>query len=466
MKRAAIYLRISRDREGLELGVQRQEQDCRALAEREGYEVVHVYRDNDIGASTLSKKSRPEYEAMLDAARAGDFEIVIAYSNSRLTRRLRELLDLIDLYNAHGTKVVTVVSGSDDLSTADGRMTAQIKGSVDQAEAERMGERIRRAHLQRAQSGTTNHGGRPFGWQDDKATIDNSEAMLIREAVADVLEGIGLRAITRRWNEAGVLTARGNEWDHRALRQLLRAPRLAGWRVHRGEIARDADGLAVRGVWEPILDQDTYDRLQVALSGRAGRSPGRRGARRYLLSGIARCGTCGARMYGSTTPAGHAYTCRKDNGGAGSHNVSVAGVPTDEAVSAVVVARLQGEDLATSTGDASPEFGQSERLEEIPAKIAELMGEYNAGRLSGAVVFPQVAKLESEQADLTVERDRFIAATSVPDMHHVDIDGFPMLNTDRQRLIIEQVLEAVVIAPSRKGAPWDPDRITYVWRQS
>ena len=463
MKPAAIYTRISKDREGLELGVQRQEQDCRALAEREGYEVVRVFSDNDTGASTLSKKKRPDYEEMLAAAKAGDFEVIVAYSNSRLTRRLRELLDLIDLYEDHGTKVVTVVSGSDDLSTADGRMTAQIKGTVDQAEAERMGERIRRAHLQRAQSGTTNHGGRPFGWQEDKVTLDPAETMLIREAAADVLEGIGIRAIAQRWNEAGVTTARGNTWDHRSVRQLLRAPRLAGWRVHRGEIARDGDGIPVRGVWEPILDQDTYDRLQVALSGRAGRSPGRRGARRYLLSGVARCGTCGARMYGSKTPAGHAYICRKDTGASGSHTVSVAGVPTDETVSAVVVARLQGEELATAkASDAA--FEHSDRLEEVPHKIAELMAEYNAGRLSGAVVFPQVAKLEAEQAELSSERDRFIAATAAPDLHHVDIDGFPMLNTDRQRLIIEQVLEAVVVAPSRKGAQWDPDRITYVWR--
>jgi DNA invertase Pin-like site-specific DNA recombinase len=61
VKRAAIYTRISRDKEGTELGVQRQEQDCRALAERDGLQVVRVYTENDIGASTLSKKRRPEY---------------------------------------------------------------------------------------------------------------------------------------------------------------------------------------------------------------------------------------------------------------------------------------------------------------------------------------------------------------------------------------------------------------------
>ena len=464
MKRAAVYTRISRDKEGLELGVQRQEEDCRALAAREGYEVVRLYRDNDIGASTLSKKRRPEYDEMITDARAGNFDAIVAYSNSRLTRRLRELLDLIDLYNDHGVKIVTVVSGSDDLSTADGRMTAQIKGSVDQAEAERMGERIRRAHLQRAQDGTTNHGGRPFGWQPDKVTLHPAESEMIREAAADMLNGLGLRAIVRRWNGAGVTTARGHEWDHRALRQLLRAPRLAGWRVHRGKIATDAEGRPVRGVWEPVMDQDTFDRLQVALSGRVGRSPGRRGARRYLLSGVARCGTCGARMYGSKTPTGHAYVCQTNGGAAGSHTVSISGAPTDDLVCRVIVARLTGETLQTTGSERAVAFDHAERLGEIPDKIAELMGEYNSGRLSGAVVFPQVAKLEAEQAELIAERDQYIAATAAPDVRQADPETFPDLETDRQRLIVEELLEAVVVAPSRKGAPWSPDRITFVWR--
>lgn len=58
--RAATYTRISRDEEGLGLGVARQEQDCRALAERQGWQVVEpIYCDNDISASTRSRKPRP-----------------------------------------------------------------------------------------------------------------------------------------------------------------------------------------------------------------------------------------------------------------------------------------------------------------------------------------------------------------------------------------------------------------------
>ena len=63
--RAMIYTRISSDSEGRELGVTHQLDDCTTYAERNGWTVVREYRDNDRGASTRSRKSRPEYDAMV-----------------------------------------------------------------------------------------------------------------------------------------------------------------------------------------------------------------------------------------------------------------------------------------------------------------------------------------------------------------------------------------------------------------
>ena len=66
---AAIYCRISDDREGAGLGVARQEADCRPLCERRGYsgDAIRLYIDNDVSA--YSGKRRPEYERLPGAAR-------------------------------------------------------------------------------------------------------------------------------------------------------------------------------------------------------------------------------------------------------------------------------------------------------------------------------------------------------------------------------------------------------------
>lgn len=501
-KRAAIYTRISRDLADEEheearkeadddltsrlksrKGVQRQAEDCHALAKKRGYTVVAEFEDNDISASTQSRKVRPRYAAMLEAVRAGQVDVIVAYSNSRLTRRLRELLDLIDLHGETGVKIETVVSGSDDLSTADGIMVAQIKASVDEAEARRTAERLRRKFLEKAQAGKENQGGRPFGWADDKIALHPKESRLLKRAVQDVIDGVPTREVARRWNDAGVTTTRGSAWTHTAVRALLRSPRLAGWRVHgfqcaacafRGDggalskhqktsghvgrdkaIARDADGQPVRGVWKPLLDQETSDALQAALDGRRPRT--RRGAQRYLLSTILRCGECGSKMHGFRTREGsHAYACSSDMKG---HSVTVAGRQTDDLVVALVTQRLASVDLSGET-PAAPAWPGEARLAAIPGQIKELMAAYKAGTVSGAVTFPAVADLETEQARLEAERP-----TAPPRPVTVSADALPDLDLDRRRAVVEALIDAVVVAKAaHRGARWTPDRLEVVWR--
>ncbi|MGZ8626892.1 MAG: recombinase family protein, partial [Actinomycetota bacterium] len=74
---AAIYCRISADREGRQLGVTRQRDDCLALAEARGWRVAEVYVDNDVSA--YSGKPRPEYRRMLRDLKDGSRDAVVVY---------------------------------------------------------------------------------------------------------------------------------------------------------------------------------------------------------------------------------------------------------------------------------------------------------------------------------------------------------------------------------------------------
>jgi site-specific DNA recombinase len=71
--RVAIYTRISQDRTGAELGVERQLEDCQALAKANGWTVVAEYSDNDISA--YGGKRRPGYAALLDAIKNRDVDV-------------------------------------------------------------------------------------------------------------------------------------------------------------------------------------------------------------------------------------------------------------------------------------------------------------------------------------------------------------------------------------------------------
>ncbi|MEH3154030.1 MAG: recombinase family protein [Gordonia paraffinivorans] len=101
---AALYVRISQDREGAGLGVERQTEDCTALAARLGWTVTKVFTDNDVSA--YSGKRRPAYRELLDAIERGEVAGVIAWHPDRLHRSPAELEEFIALVE-EGAGVVT-----------------------------------------------------------------------------------------------------------------------------------------------------------------------------------------------------------------------------------------------------------------------------------------------------------------------------------------------------------------------
>lgn len=467
---AALYTRISDDREGKELGVARQREDGLALIHDRDLHVAerHIYVENDIGASTRSRKPRPQYAAMLKAARDHEVATLAAYSNSRLTRRPREMEDLIELFEKHGTKIITKVSGEDDLETADGRMVARIKASIDAGEAERTGERVKRAHLQSAQRGKVVGGRRPFGWKADRITIDAREAELIKDAAAQVIAGVPLRRIVADWNDQGVPTVFGaTRWDHRTLRHILRSPRLAGWRVYKDKIAEDRDHQPVRGQQEAILDQDTHLRVVARLTrpDKRARIP-RQGARRYLLTGTVRCGVCNSIIYGNANnkTGKFYYTCTE---GTPKHVLSASGEKVDKMINAAMREWLGQAKIATP--EPAP-FHGDERLREIGEQIAELMAAYREKRLSASIVFGTVADLEAERDELGAERQAYEAdladrSSGPTEMTPEDWDALSD-DLDRKRAIIGRHIEAVIIQPATKRTnKFDEDRVEILPRR-
>ena len=97
---AAIYARISSDPEHEQLGVGRQLADCRALAQRKGWQVVGEYVDNDISA--WSGKPRPQYRQLVDDIRDGIVGGVLVWHLDRLHRHPKELEEYIEVCEPRG----------------------------------------------------------------------------------------------------------------------------------------------------------------------------------------------------------------------------------------------------------------------------------------------------------------------------------------------------------------------------
>ncbi|WP_434613443.1 recombinase family protein [Arthrobacter sp. A5] len=284
-QQAFIYCRISQDRSGEGLGVQRQEEDCRALAAQQGLAVARVFIDNDISA--YSGKRRPEYEAMLSLLEAGAASAVICWHTDRLHRRPVELERYIDVCNAANVTTHAVKSGELDLATGSGKMVARMLGAAARYESDQKGERIKRAIEQKARAGKWTGGARPFGWvfEDGVPIICETEAAVVRGAFEHVLGGRTLGSWVREINAAGITTSLGKPWGYTQLRQVIQRPRNAGLATLHGEVIGLSEFPAIvsESVWQAacsILSDPARRRSQ---SNKAV----------HLLSGIAQC-HCGA----------------------------------------------------------------------------------------------------------------------------------------------------------------------------
>jgi site-specific DNA recombinase len=311
-RKVAIYVRISQDRTGAGLDVARQEEDSLALADRLGWKAVGTYADNDVSA--YSGKPRPQWERLLADVQTGEIDGIICWHVDRLTRSPRELEDVIDLHDRHGVSLATV-TGDIDLSTPSGRMVARMLGAAARQEAEHKAERQQRARVQAAERGRRNGGGmRPYGYallydrpepphRVVREEINEPEAEVIREAARRVLSGERLSSLVREFAGRGIVSTNGNPFSTSTLRSVLASARISGRREYRPRKVTETKRALMGEIdsetadWPAIIDAQTSDRLRAYFATPHGTNGATTG-RRYLLSGILKCGQCGYGLAG------------------------------------------------------------------------------------------------------------------------------------------------------------------------
>lgn len=356
---AGIYCRISSDPNDTRLGVDRQREDCEALAERRGWPVAGVYVDND--TSAYSGKARPEYERLLSDIEAGRIDSVIIWHPDRLHRSPLELNQFIDLVERTGVTLATVQAGDYDLTTPSGRLSARIVGDVARHESEHKSERLRRKHLELAKAGKVSGGGtRPFGFEQDRRTVRDNEAELIREAVDRLLAGESLRGVTNDFERRGIKTVTGTAWKPTVLRRLVTSARIAGWREHKGDFVAEAE-------WPPIVEKSKVERLRAKLLDPSRRSNTR--SRRYLLTGgLATCDLCEANLVARPKSDGRrCYVCASDSQFGGCGKIRILADDFEEAVAEMVFLALDDPSFTKALKDSERASGpdQSKLLDDI-----------------------------------------------------------------------------------------------------
>lgn len=447
--RALIVIRLSRLTDA-STAPERQLEACRQLCEQRGYEVIGVAQDLNVSAGKTSPFERDALSAWIgdgkdDPGRVHEFDTLVFWRADRLVRKVKHLADLIEWADEHGINLISATEAHFDLSTAMGKVIAQLVASFAEMELDAIRERTTSDSQHRIRAGNYRGGIPPWGYvpeQDDTDTWrlvqDPAQVKVIKEVVERVLAGEPLRSVAHDLTSRGVLTPRdrfarsmgrevkGYEWHSGPLKRSLTSPALLGHVVVR-EALTDAKGNALRTKdgrkkfgaetvvraddgspvvrAKPILTRQKFDRLAAELADRENRKePTQRSS--GLLLRVIFCEICGKPAYKLKGGAGRSprYRCASAQYKTTCGNLSVPLADADMFLTENLL------DL----------FGDSERLERVwdsgsdnSAELAEInetltdltgllgSGDYRAGTPQRIRLGKRISELATRQAELS-----------------------------------------------------------------
>ncbi|MFC5713669.1 recombinase family protein [Thalassorhabdus alkalitolerans] len=317
----AIYCRVSTDDQVKE-GTSLEDQESRLLS----YCTAMGWKDTPVlfidDGYSAKDTDRPQLKKLVEAVKNGEVSKVLVTKLDRISRKLLDLLNLIDLFSEYDVSFISI-NESFDTNTPPGRLTLSVLGAVAEFERTRIRDRAYENMLHSAKKGKWLTQS-PYGYRLEEKTlvIHENEANIVRDIYNMYLhKGLGFYAIARQLNEKGIPSRYNKEWSLRAVKLLLTNPIYKGtlaWnRVtvdekHGKRVERDKeDWVIVDDAFPSIINKETWEDVQkkmkqVKIAPRAQTSP-------HLLGGILKCGRCGSGMSiswsGSKTKRYRLYRC-------------------------------------------------------------------------------------------------------------------------------------------------------------
>lgn len=457
-RRALVYLRISQDREGAGLGVQRQRKECGELIDRLTWTVVDTYVDNDVSAS--SGKRRPEYQRLLRDLAEGRGDAVVAWHPDRLHRSPRELEEFIDVVERTQAAIATVRAGDLDLSTPSGRAVARTLGAWARYEVDAKADRTRSKMDELAAAGAFSGGSRPYGYAADGVSVVDDEADVVRAATAAVLTGVALGSIARNLNYQGVPTATGRTWSATQVRQLVVRARNAGLRQHRGQVVGKA-------AWPALVEEADWRTAVVLLSNPNRRTPGDNRAK-WLGAGLYLCGLCGSTCRSATASGRNGnrtvYRCAAASGGG---HVARSAAPVDEMVAGVLVGRLARTDASDMLAQQDDGTGAAVELSKTRARLRSVAVDFADGDLDADQLRAITSRLRDRIAALEAAlppRARPLALDDLAAAGERASGVWEALPIADRRAVLDTLAVVTLLPSGRVGRMFRPELVDLVWR--
>lgn len=302
-KKAAVYARVSRDTKRLKHSVSAQIAYYRELIlKNPDWEYAGVYADWGV-TGTLTFK-RGQFQRMLADCEAGKIDLILTKSISRFARNTVDLLKTVRHLKCLGIEVRFEKEQIYSLS-ADGELMLSLLASFAQEESRSISENIKWGLQKRFQSGEIGASNKHIlGYQYDeeqrKYVVIPEEAQTVRWMFQMYLQGISLRKIACRLNEAGRVTVNGSRFTESSVNDTIHNEIYAGdlrrqkyfvedpISKHKVPNTGQLPQYYIQDCHEAVIDREIYGKVQEEIAHRAGLA-----RRTYCFSGKIRCGICG-----------------------------------------------------------------------------------------------------------------------------------------------------------------------------
>lgn len=334
----AIYVRVSTEEQATKgYSIEEQIDLCKKKA---GTNDVLEYVDDGYTGEIIN---RPYLTRLRNDVEKGLVDKIVCYDPDRLSRNLLIQLMLDNEFKKHNVELVFV--NGEYGNSAEGKMFFSMRGAISEFEKAKIKERTSSGRLRKAKKGLVVKNGNLYGYTYDKKNntyvINEKEAKIVR-MIFDYYTNPtskfrGINGIALHLTEIGIPTKKGAKvWHRQVVRQILMnsayagiyiqnrydtvgnyVKKQAGEKVDYGRVKPEDEWVIAK--IPPIVTMEQYEYAQMLID------QGRRrhtnvGFHNYLLSGLVRCGRCGATMNGKKRKSHgkdfYVYECRKNYAGA------------------------------------------------------------------------------------------------------------------------------------------------------
>jgi site-specific DNA recombinase len=241
--KVAIYARVSTEEQAREgLSVDAQIEKCEAYCKARGWEIYRVYKDAGFSAGSLD---RPSMELMLRDANESKFNIILVYKIDRFSRKLRDLILVLESLKEKDINF-TSVTEQIDTTSAMGEAFFQIIGVFAQLERGMVKERVELAFDRKIGMGESLSRA-PFGYiyQNRKLVPDPQNSEKLKDLFEMAETGVSYKIICEKFNI-----------QPSTFYSIIKNPVYIGKVKYKGEL--------YKGSHKPLISEEIFNKLNLS----------------------------------------------------------------------------------------------------------------------------------------------------------------------------------------------------------